>query len=170
MAAGKTTAGKKLAESMNCPFIDLDAYIEEKEGKKITDIFQENGEEHFRGLEEKYLQDVLEDNIAAHPETLDDLPPFEENAEAPAGGDIPVRKCTLVLALGGGTIMNGVCAQLIKDLTFCIYLKTNLKTILQRLEKETEDRPMVSLCESIERLYKAREPIYEELGRIKIEL
>ena len=80
MGAGKSTIGKQLAQSIKCPFIDLDAYIEEKEGKTISEIFGEKGEGGFRELELNYLEDVLEDHIAEHPETLEDLPPFSPEA------------------------------------------------------------------------------------------
>ena len=74
MGAGKTTIGKQLAQSVKCPFVDLDAYIEEKEGKTISEIFEQSGEKGFRDMEFNYLQDILEDHIAEHPETLEDLP------------------------------------------------------------------------------------------------
>ena len=51
MGCGKSTVGVKLAKSLNVPFTDMDAYIEEQAGKKITEIFAEDGEEHFRDLE-----------------------------------------------------------------------------------------------------------------------
>lgn len=165
MAAGKTTTGKKLAESLNCPFLDLDAYIEEKEGKKIREIFEEKGEAHFRTLEENYLEDVLEENIVNNPGTLEDLPSIDEASEVTT---LASRKCTLVLALGGGTVTSSICAQLISDLTFGIYLKADIHTILSRLEKDKGNRPMLELTESIERLFEDREPIYESLARLTI--
>lgn len=48
---GKTTIGKKLAPLLNRDFVDMDRYIEEKEGKTVNDIFHENGEPYFRALE-----------------------------------------------------------------------------------------------------------------------
>ena len=36
MGAGKSTIGKQLAQSIKCPFIDLDAYIEEKDIYQVT--------------------------------------------------------------------------------------------------------------------------------------
>jgi shikimate kinase len=40
--------------------IDLDAYVEEKENKSITNIFMERGEKYFRELEQKYLSEIYE--------------------------------------------------------------------------------------------------------------
>ncbi|MGD1840222.1 MAG: shikimate kinase [Thermonemataceae bacterium] len=56
--AGKTATGRKLAKEKHYPFIDLDAYIEEKEKKTIKNIFGSEGEDSFRRLENKYLKEV----------------------------------------------------------------------------------------------------------------
>lgn len=47
--------GKQLAEQLQWNFIDLDAYLEAKEGKTISQIFEEGGEKLFRQLERDYL-------------------------------------------------------------------------------------------------------------------
>ncbi len=160
MAAGKTTVGQQLAASMKCQFIDLDAYIEEKEDKEVSEIFNELGEEAFRKMEEKYLEDVLEDHILRFPETLDDM---AESVES--------KKCTLVISLGGGAVASPLCRDLIKNLTYCIYIKVDIDTILSRLRSTSEEvqkRPLLSgkddLYKTIEALYYQREPLYEELA------
>lgn len=58
MGSGKTTVGRLLAEQTGREFIDLDALIESRAGKRIVDIFAEEGEEGFRDLETATLQDV----------------------------------------------------------------------------------------------------------------
>jgi len=58
MGSGKTSIGKKLAKSFNLNFIDLDTYIEEITGKKISMIFEDEGEQYFRKLEQQHLQKV----------------------------------------------------------------------------------------------------------------
>ncbi len=60
MAAGKTTIGFKLAKKLKYQFIDIDSEIEKSENKKIIDIFQSNGEEYFRKIEEKKTLSSLE--------------------------------------------------------------------------------------------------------------
>ena len=62
MAAGKTTIGFKLAKRLKYQFIDIDKKIEISESKKITDIFQSNGEKYFRKIEEKITLFYLEKN------------------------------------------------------------------------------------------------------------
>ena len=51
MGCGKTTLGEVLARQMGLSFIDLDEYIERKQGRSIVEIFDEMGEERFRQLE-----------------------------------------------------------------------------------------------------------------------
>jgi len=45
---------------MNADSIDLDAYIEQQEGKDITNIFEDHGEKYFRFLEKKYLKQIVQ--------------------------------------------------------------------------------------------------------------
>lgn len=51
MGCGKTTVGKRLAKEMGRDFLDLDHYIEEKEGMTVSEIFAAYGEEGFRQRE-----------------------------------------------------------------------------------------------------------------------
>ena len=58
MGTGKTTVGKLLAQELGYRFFDTDELIETVAGKAITDIFAEEGEENFRDLESKVLNEV----------------------------------------------------------------------------------------------------------------
>ena len=51
MGVGKTSVGKKLAKKLNFDFIDTDYEIEILANKTIPDIFEQDGEKHFRKLE-----------------------------------------------------------------------------------------------------------------------
>ena len=60
MGAGKSTLGKSLALHMNLKSIDTDRFIENRYRKKISEIFAAKGEEHFREIEHRVLQEVSE--------------------------------------------------------------------------------------------------------------
>ncbi len=55
--SGKTSTGRELARILDCDFLDLDEIIEKKYGK-ISDIFKNKGENHFRELETKELKNL----------------------------------------------------------------------------------------------------------------
>lgn len=56
--SGKTTVGKYLSEIIGYEFVDVDEYLEKKENRTINSIFKENGEEYFRTLESKYIDEI----------------------------------------------------------------------------------------------------------------
>jgi shikimate kinase len=58
MGSGKSTVGRNLARALNWTFIDLDSYIQEKQGCSISEIFERNGETAFRLLEKESLEEV----------------------------------------------------------------------------------------------------------------
>ena len=124
MAAGKTTMARELSAKVGAPMIDTDAYIEEREGKTISEIFATVGEPGFRKIEEECLEDILEEHISEH--------------------------------------------------TYCVYVKTDIDTIFNRLSKDTggrtllENRGDTPLREVIEHLYREREPLYEALARTTV--
>jgi shikimate kinase len=60
--SGKTTVGQLLAHRLGLPFRDTDADIEAAAGKSISEIFFDDGEEHFRALE----RDAVARALAEH--------------------------------------------------------------------------------------------------------
>ncbi|MBQ2696944.1 MAG: shikimate kinase [Clostridia bacterium] len=57
---GKTTIGRKLAKAFSIDFVDMDEYIEQKEGKTVSDIFKDSGEPYFRSLETVVAKELSE--------------------------------------------------------------------------------------------------------------
>lgn len=155
MGCGKSRVGKSLAMMLHCPFVDLDAFIEEREGRKIPDIFGTDGETGFRRIEKLALGKIVE---AGHP-------------------DMPGAENLLILSLGGGTLTTPQCAGLVKDRTVCIYLKASVETLVHNLENDFEGRPMLNpagadtgkLRARIEQLMKQREQTYEDTARYIID-
>ncbi len=61
MGSGKSAIGKMLSQRIGVCLSDTDEIIEKEVGKKIYQIFNESGEEHFREIEEKVISRVLND-------------------------------------------------------------------------------------------------------------
>lgn len=55
MGVGKSTAGRALAQKLNCAFADLDEMVEQEEQRSIREIFDEHGEAFFRARERMML-------------------------------------------------------------------------------------------------------------------
>ena len=149
MGCGKSSVGKVLAGMLSGTFIDLDTQVEAISGRKITEIFAEDGEAAFRSLEKNCLTEIL---------------------AAQAGK--PSGKGITVLSLGGGTLTTPECAEMIHRNTFCIYLKAGTDTLVGNLREDWASRPMLSrngetpsdmqaLRDRIEELMAARSAIYE---------
>lgn len=60
--AGKSTVGERLAERWSTTFRDTDADVVEAAGKPISEIFIDDGEEHFRALERRAVARALEEH------------------------------------------------------------------------------------------------------------
>ncbi len=170
MGCGKSSVGRRLSELLCCSFVDLDSVIEEREGRSIPEIFASEGERHFRLLEKDTLSDVLHVTIpkcSRGPLPLRGPLPFllpqAARCKSPQdcllttheGGKMPLPhnrhtphethlcKDTLVVALGGGTVMTPECAEMVKSETLCIYLRASVGTLVRNLEGEAAGRPML---------------------------
>ncbi len=59
MGTGKTTVGRKLAEQICYPWVDIDQQLEKDFGFTIAEYFQRYGEEAFRQQESHMLQKLV---------------------------------------------------------------------------------------------------------------
>ena len=62
MGSGKSIIGKDLSEYLNLKFYDTDKEIELKTNKSVSKIFEEQGEQYFRKIEEKICIKLLSQN------------------------------------------------------------------------------------------------------------
>ena len=57
--SGKSSVGKALSRKLSRPWIDTDTEVESRAGKKISEIFLEDGEATFRALERDVVDQVM---------------------------------------------------------------------------------------------------------------
>lgn len=113
MGCGKTHWGKQLSQKLQIPFFDLDEMIVEREGKEITEIFAELGEEYFRMLEKDVLHLVTESHES------------------------------FVMATGGGApcFFNNI--DYMKSRGTTVWINCSIDCLHNRLVKEKDKRPLI---------------------------
>ena len=116
MGSGKTSVGRRLAQTLQYRFIDLDNEIEKEESLSISELFKKKGEIYFRKKENEIVKKIIATN----------------------------KKC--VFSLGGGTPMyNNLTSYLSnQNNTTTIYLSANPKTLTARLFQEKDKRPLIN--------------------------
>lgn len=79
MGSGKTTLGRQLAAELHYPFVDLDEYLEQREGRSIAQLFEQEGQERFREMEREALEAVVQEYDRAVISTGGGAPCFFDN-------------------------------------------------------------------------------------------
>ncbi len=59
MGSGKSEVGRRLAQELGIPFVDMDEEIEKREGRTIGEIFKREGEDYFRRKEGEILKEII---------------------------------------------------------------------------------------------------------------
>lgn len=59
MGCGKSSVGIRLSYQLRRTMIDTDKWIEQRQKKTISQIFQESGEEAFRQMETECLKELI---------------------------------------------------------------------------------------------------------------
>ena len=132
MASGKTTIAKALAEKLGCDFVDLDSFIELREGRTIASIIDTEGEARFREIETNALRDVLENNSAK------------------------------IIALGGGAWTIEENRKLIAEYDcLTIWLDAPFEVCWERISREGDTRPLARDKEKAKKLYETRRKLYK---------
>ncbi len=140
MASGKSTLGKKLAQTLNIDFVDTDKEIEKKAGAEISWIFEVEGERGFRKREREALEkSINKDNLVIS--TGGGIVCIKENRDLmTTKGKVVYLKTPLDIQL----------KRTAKDKKRPLLAKGNKKKILEALKKE-------------------RDPKYEEIADITID-
>lgn len=137
--SGKTTIGQKLADRLWQTLVDTDQLIVKRAGKTIKDIFQMEGELHFRDLETQAVKEAAR----------------EQEVVISLGGGAVLREENRTAIKDAGHKV--------------IYLKCEPETLHQRIQADAATsltRPSLtqfSGIEEIEKVLAEREPIYRAM-------
>jgi shikimate kinase len=143
MASGKSTIGRKLANKLNMPFIDLDKIIEEDQKQTIRSLMYQSGEENFRQIEKEMLYKIIEKNEHA------------------------------VISTGGGTPCFFDNMEQMNSAGITIYLEVDISILVNRLMNSKTERPLIwgkskeDLTQYAQNLLEKRNPFYS-LAKHKI--
>ena len=126
---GKSTIGKIIARNLKLPFIDLDRVIETNAGMSISQIMEQQGKPAFRDMETTALIETVGHAFSV------------TNAEKPGG--LQTHLAEAVIALGGGALLRDENRTLAESNGKVILLMAELKTLLERLNIESGNRPLL---------------------------
>jgi shikimate kinase len=145
--SGKSTIGKRLADRLWQPFVDTDDLVVKKAGKNIKQIFEEQGEEGFRHLEEQAVKEAVA---------------LEEHVIALGGGAILREANRHAIKASGRPV---------------IYLRCEAHELHKRIHADpatVETRPSLThlggSLEEITKLLADREPLYREVKTAELDV
>lgn len=140
MGCGKTTAGQQLAKKLDYDFLDTDKLIEQKTGRTVGRIFEEEGEEFFRKQETETIRELI--------------------------GHLN----RTVVSVGGGLPVTPGNGELLKALGTVVYLEVSKEVLVSRLKNDTVRPLLAGKdgLKNMGALYDKRLPFYEAAAHVKI--
>lgn len=137
MGTGKSTIGRAVAQRLGFRLLDSDHEIERLQGKSIPEIFAQQGEPAFRGMERQFVD-------GGHP---------ADRTVVACGGGLVVQAGMLDLLRAKGVVI-------------CLHasLATVLERTQRNRNRPLLD--VADPSERIRTLYAVREPIYKRAGTV----
>lgn len=140
--AGKSATGLALAELLNLPFVETDALVEEAAGMSIAELVSAQGEAPFRELESAALQKAL-----------------------------TTTEQEQIVSTGGGIVLSQENRDLICARARSVYLSVPLYILQERLQNETESRPLLAgqdLATVLADMLRDREKLYQAAAYLSV--
>lgn len=131
MGVGKSSVARHLSNILKCSRVDLDLYIEDGERRKIAEIIDVDGIDHYRDLETRNLVSVL------------------------------ARSDVRILSLGGGTWTVPGNRDLLKSHGFTsVWLESTFEHCWLNIAFSRKDRPLARNKQNALRLFEERQKVY----------
>ena len=143
MASGKTTVGRIVATRLGWAYLDSDEQVEERTGRTVRQIFEEDGEPAFR----------TEERLALEAAVADDQP--------------------RVISVAGGAVLDLANRDLLRRAGTVAWLRADPTTLADRVVKSGQGhRPLLGDDPhgNLTRLDAERRPIYEELADVVVDV
>lgn len=142
MGCGKSSVAVKLSYRLKQPMTDTDKWIEKKQGKTISEIFEQEGEEAFRQMETEALQAL------------------KESAK------------NQVISVGGGVAVREKNRTLLKEIGKVVYLRAKPETIYERVKEDANRPLLqcANPMERIQKLLEERKEAYETAADLIVDV
>jgi shikimate kinase len=141
MGAGKTSVGERCAAGLDRPFVDTDELVEATAGRTVSEVFAAEGEVGFRARERTAVADAC-----ASPEPL-------------------------VIACGGGAVLDAENRAVMRDRGVVVWLRASPERLAERVGAG-DGRPLLDgrpPAETLERLAVLRAAAYDEAAHVAID-
>ena len=133
MGVGKSFVGRNVSSSLKWNYLDLDAVIESHTGKRITEIFNDLGEDGFREIERDTLNTIIEE--------------YDQ----------------VVVSTGGGAPCYFDNMDIMNQFGFTIYISKTVESLANNLKKGMRKRPLLAGMQTQELLGYIRNKLAERL-------
>ena len=131
MGVGKSSVARHLSHTLKCQQIDLDRLIETNDGRKVAEIIDAEGIEHYRRLETTCLERFLTESDAR------------------------------ILSLGGGTWTVPKNRELLRSHGFTsVWLESSFEHCWLNISFSRKDRPLARDKQSALKLFEERQKVY----------
>lgn len=140
MGAGKSTVGASLSKLTGWPYIDNDQIVEQMVGMPTRDLQQQRGVEAMR------------------------------TAESAAAIQVLTMPAPLIAGVAAGIVLDPAVSEQVHDGAFVVFLRARIETLAKRVEGTYRpwlgDDPEATL----RKLYVGREPLYDKLAHLIIDV
>lgn len=142
MSSGKTKVGRMLSHRSGLPFVDVDDEIVDRAGMTIPRIFAQQGEPAFRAMESEEVERIAADG----------------------------RR--LVVATGGGVILDPRSRRLMRETGLVVWLRPSISSLIAK--RKTANRPLLQgysdLAARYTEIWEARRGLYDEAAHLSVDM